>query len=128
MLDHLELSVVDLERATSFYRAALAPLGYELRVDAATRGFGVDDATLDFWLREGEAARPAPHFAFNCPSRERVREAHHAALAGGGVDAGAPQLLPHIHPSYYAAFVLDPDGHKVEFVCHCEARLEQTSS
>jgi catechol 2,3-dioxygenase-like lactoylglutathione lyase family enzyme len=118
MLDHLEITVADLERSATFYSAALAPLGYELRVSAEGRGFGADGRTLDFWLRRGEAARPPPHFAFHCTSRALACRAHEAAVAAGGIDAGSPRLLPHIHPSYFAGFVLDPDGHKVEFVCH----------
>jgi catechol 2,3-dioxygenase-like lactoylglutathione lyase family enzyme len=123
MLDHLELSVPDLPRSRSFYRAALAPLAYELRVDAQSSGFGVDSSSLDFWLRTGDAARPPPHFAFQCASRDIVHAAHVAALAAGGVDNGAPRLMPHIHPNYYAAFVRDPDGHNVEFVCHHAAAV-----
>jgi len=118
MLDHLEITVADLERSAAFYGTALAPLGYGLRVIAEGRGFGVDERTLDFWLRHGEPARPPPHFAFHCASRAFVRRAHEAAVIAGGIDAGSPRLLPHIHPSYFAGFVLDPDGHKVEFVCH----------
>jgi catechol 2,3-dioxygenase-like lactoylglutathione lyase family enzyme len=118
MLDHLEINVADLERSAAFYRAALAPLGYDLRVSAEGRGFGVDARTLDFWLRRDEPARPPPHFAFNCANRALARRAHEAAVGAGGIDAGSPRLLPHIHANYFAGFVLDPDGHKVEFVCH----------
>jgi catechol 2,3-dioxygenase-like lactoylglutathione lyase family enzyme len=63
-------------------------------------------------------AAPPPHVAFNCASRAAVDAGHAAALAAGGRDNGAPKLLPHIHPNYYAAFVRDPDGHNIEFVCH----------
>lgn len=118
MLDHLEINVADLERSARFYRAALAPLGYELHVDSELRGFGASTAALDFWLRRGEQSEPRPHFAFRCNSRALVASAFNAALEANGEDDGAPRLLPHIHASYFAAFVRDPDGHRVEFVCH----------
>ena len=120
MIDHLELTVADLPRSTAFYAGALAPLGYRLRVPAPapSLGFGSAPDRLDFWLRAGAAATPLPHFAFACATRAEVARAHAAAVQAGGQDAGAPALLAHIHPSYFAAFVLDPDGHKVEFVCH----------
>ena len=118
MIDHLELSTNDPARSTAFYRAALAPLGYALHVEGRTNGFGVSPECLDFWVQGGGPATPRPHFAFNCATRALVDLAYPAALAAGGVDNGAPKLLPHIHPHYYSAFVRDPDGHNVEFVCH----------
>jgi catechol 2,3-dioxygenase-like lactoylglutathione lyase family enzyme len=118
MIDHLELLTADVARATAFYRQALAPIGYALHVEGQTNGFGADPKALDFWLRPGTPSAPRPHFAFHCTTRERVDEAHRAALAAGGADNGAPKLLAHIHPTYYAGFVRDPDGHNVEFVCH----------
>ena len=118
MLDHLELTVANLQSSERFYRAALAPLGYELRVTSVSRGFGTDAHALDFWIKVGQAAVPPPHFAFQCRSRALVNAAFDAAVAAGGEDNGKPALLAHIHPSYYAAFVRDPDGHNVEFVCH----------
>lgn len=118
MIDHLELLVSDLRRSTSFFRAALAPLGYALHVEGNPSGFGTSPSALDFWLKEGGPSRPLPHFAFTCESRDQVDAVHAAALAAGGTDNGAPKLLLHIHPSYYAGFVRDPDGHNVELVCH----------
>jgi catechol 2,3-dioxygenase-like lactoylglutathione lyase family enzyme len=118
MIDHLELPVADLRRSVDFFRQALAPLGYTLRVDGNPSGFGQSPSSLDFFLKEGGPASPRPHFAFQCASRALVDDAHRAALAAGGVDSGAPKLLAHIHPSYYAGFVRDPDGHNVELVCH----------
>ena len=117
MIDHLELLTADLARSTAFYRRALAPLGYELRVEGKSNGFGIDSASLDFWVRNGGPSAPPPHFAFACATRALVDRAHQAALDAGGANNGAPTLLPHIHPRYYAGFVHDPDGHNVEFVC-----------
>jgi predicted lactoylglutathione lyase len=68
-------------------------------------------------VRDGGPSSPRPHFAFGCATRELVDQAHRAALEAGGENNGAPALLAHIHPTYYAAFVRDPDGHNVEFVC-----------
>jgi catechol 2,3-dioxygenase-like lactoylglutathione lyase family enzyme len=117
MIDHVELLTADLARSTAFYRRALAPLGYELRVEKQNRGFGTDPARIDFFLRNGGPSAPLPHFAFACATRELVDRAHQAALEAGGADNGAPRVLAQVHPSYYAGFVLDPDGHNVEFVC-----------
>jgi catechol 2,3-dioxygenase-like lactoylglutathione lyase family enzyme len=131
MIDHLELNVSNIERSTAFYRSALAPLGYDLHVPAPAPavGFGSAPARLDFWLRSGDVSTPTPHFAFGCTTRDHVRRAHDAAIRAGGVDDGPPALLAHIHPSYFAGFVRDPDGHKVEFVCHATPTpLAPTSS
>lgn len=121
MIDHIEVLVRDPEESAAFYRQALAPLGYALRVSGPTIGFGSAPDRLDFWLRGGTPAVPSPHFAFACATRATVIAAHRAALAAGGVDNGAPALLTRIHPHYFAGFVRDPDGHNVEFVCHAAA-------
>ncbi|WP_434419805.1 VOC family protein [Nannocystis pusilla] len=117
MLDHLNLNVRDLPRSARFYAAALAPLGavtaYE---DASTAGFGLPGAP-QLWLAPAGEAQPL-HLAFRAKNREEVRRFHAAALAAGARDNGEPGLRPHYHPNYYAAFVLDPDGHNVEVVCH----------
>lgn len=118
MIDHLELFVSDLPRAAAFFREALVPLGYAIHVEGKPLGFGAQRDRLDFWLNEGGPSTPRPHLAFGCATRALVDEAHRAALAAGGTDNGAPRVLAHIHPSYYAAFVRDPDGHNIEFVCH----------
>lgn len=121
MIDHLELRVADLPRARDFYAAALAPLGYALHVQGPSLGFGTDASTLDFWIRHGEPARPAPHFAFHCASRALVDAAHASAVAAGAASRAAPVLMPQVHPHYYAAQLSDPDGHPIEFACHTPA-------
>ena len=118
MIDHVELFVADPAQSVAFFRAALMPLGYNVHVQGESNGLGADSAHLDFWLRDGGPSQPLPHVAFNCARRADVDASHAAALAAGGRDNGAPKLLPHIHPNYYAAFVRDPDGHNIEFVCH----------
>jgi len=117
VIDHLELLVSNLDKSTAFYRDALAPIGYQLHVAGPPTGFGTSIARLDFWLRAGEASTPRPHFAFACATRALVVEAYEAALRAGGTDNGAPALLTRIHPTYFAGFVRDPDGHNVELVC-----------
>jgi catechol 2,3-dioxygenase-like lactoylglutathione lyase family enzyme len=118
MIDHIEVMVSDLDRAAAFYREALAPLGYQHRVSGPPHGFGSGPDKLDFWVRPGGPAEPRPHYAFQCADRATVEAAYRAGLAAGGTDNGAPSLLTRIHPTYFAGFVRDPDGHNVEFVCH----------
>ncbi|MEO8486062.1 MAG: VOC family protein [Betaproteobacteria bacterium] len=119
MFDHVGLTVSNLERSRAFYAAALAPLGITERMRFEnTIGFGRERP--QFWIGEGDAAQPASrtHVAFAAVSRLEVEAFHRAAMDHGGVDHGAPGLRPHYHPDYYGAFVLDPDGHNVEAVCH----------
>lgn len=113
MIDHVELFTADQARSVAFYRSALAPLGYALRVEGASSGFGAEGGGLDFWVRAGGPSTPRPHVAFACTTRALVERAYRAALEAGGADDCAPKLLVHIHPEYYAGFVRDPDGHKI---------------
>ena len=125
MIDHTGLTVSELARSVVFYRAALAPLGYAViaQFPAAVTGasdvagFGVPPKA-DFWVAEGTPNRPPLHVAFRAPSRGVVDAFHAAALSAGGRDNGAPGPRPHYHEHYYGAFVLDPDGHNIEVVCH----------
>jgi catechol 2,3-dioxygenase-like lactoylglutathione lyase family enzyme len=119
MFDHVGLTVSNLERSRVFYAAALAPLGVtELMRFENFIGFGREHP--QFWIAEGDAARPSPrtHVAFAAVTRLEVEAFHRAAMESGGIDNGGPGLRPHYHPDYYGAFVLDPDGHNVEAVCH----------
>jgi len=124
MLDHVSLGVTDLQRSRRFYDAALRPLGLVRTVDFQERGsdygaiagqFGVE-----FTITAESKVSPLSgmHLCFRAPSRASVREFHCAALTAGGQDDGGPGLRPQYHPDYYAAFVLDPDGHRLEAVCH----------
>ncbi len=121
-LDHVSLPVADLARSAAFYDAALAPLGFK-RIKSSPGAIGYGRTHPVFWLlarRAEGAARPGLglHVALGAESREAVDAFHRAALAAGGVDNGAPGLRPEYHPSYYGAFMLDPDGSKIEAVCH----------
>jgi catechol 2,3-dioxygenase-like lactoylglutathione lyase family enzyme len=119
MLDHLSIGVTDLARSRAFYEGALAPLEYKVIFESSgVVGLGAADDT-DFWIT---TERPAPggqiHIAFAAADRSVVDAFHEAALAAGGEDNGGPGVREIYHPDYYGAFVLDPDGHNVEAVCH----------
>jgi catechol 2,3-dioxygenase-like lactoylglutathione lyase family enzyme len=125
MLDHVSLGVSDLERSRRFYDAALRPLGLVRIVDFGGRGsdYGAAPGSLgvEFTITRASSVRTpvaGAHVCFRAPDREAVRLFHAAALAAGGSDDGPPGLRPHYHADYYGAFVLDPDGHRVEAVCH----------
>ena len=123
VIDHIGVGVRDFELSLEFYTRALAPLGFErvAFVDADNRaaGFGVHGRD-DFWIHEG---RPAGrmHVAFDAESREAVDAFHAAAVEAGGRDNGAPGLRPEYSDSYYAAYILDPNGNNIEAVFHGEA-------
>ena len=127
MLDHIGFSVSDLGRSKAFYEQALAPLGIaklmefsaEQTGDSGHVGFGEGDKPY-FWIgdRADNVLKGALHVAFVAADRAAVDLFYKTALAAGGRDNGAPGLRAHYHPGYYGAFVLDPDGHNVEAVCH----------
>jgi len=119
VLDHVVIRVSDLEASRAFYSKALVPLGYEeLLSYPGFIGFGVEGKP-DFWLREGTPGE-AVHVAFGT-DRATVDRFHDAAMAAGGRDNGEPGVREIYHPHYYGAFVLDPDGHNIEAVCHQSA-------
>ena len=116
MIDHISLKVSDYERSKAFYTRALAPLGYTPVMEFGKAcGFGPGKPI--FWVAEGEPTTPI-HLAFGTDDRAVVDAFHAAALEAGGKDNGGPGLRPQYHPSYYGAFVFDPDGHNIEAVCH----------
>ncbi len=117
MIDHMGLLVADLDASVTFYTRALAPLGYELVMRGeGFAGFGVAGKG-EFWIAAGKPTDKM-HVAFRARGRAEVRAYHDAAIAAGGKDNGAPGIRADYHPSYYAAFVHDPDGHNIEAVCH----------
>ena len=125
MLDHVFLTVTDIQRSTKFYEAALAPLGINERFDYDGKngppghpdlnGFGAN-GRMYLWLREGVADSRAAHVGFVANSRKQVEVAYKAAIAAGASDNGAPAARLYYDPRYYAANVLDPDGYSIEFV------------
>jgi len=125
MIDHIGVSVTDLERAVAFYTKALAPLGYvHVMTYEQWVGFGIGGKP-DFWIegkKQPEDRKKQPddrvHVAFRAKGRAEVRAFYDAAIAAGGKDNGPPGVREHYHAIYYGAFVIDPDGHNVEAVCH----------
>jgi catechol 2,3-dioxygenase-like lactoylglutathione lyase family enzyme len=121
MIDHIGVGISEFAKSKAFYRAALAPLGYEVVMEwGQAAGFGVPPKP-EFWIGEGAPNPPPIHVAFRAETRQQVDAFYAAALAAGGRDNGAPGLRPHYHANYYGAFVLDPDGHNIEAVCHAPA-------
>jgi catechol 2,3-dioxygenase-like lactoylglutathione lyase family enzyme len=120
MIDHITLAVRDYEKGKAFFAKALAPLGYEVAMEfGGFGGLGVAGKP-DFWIAGEDAEHKVVpmHVAFRARSRAAVDAFHAAALAAGGRDNGRPGIRADYHPSYYAAFALDADGHNVEAVCH----------
>lgn len=125
MIDHTGIEVSHSEKSRKFYEKALAPLGYKILMEVPKQyteglvvlGMGVPPKP-DFWIAEGVPNEPRLHIAFRADNRQQVDEFYLAALAAGGRDNGAPGLRPEYHENYYGAFVLDPDGHNIEVVCH----------
>ena len=118
MIDHIKLHVADAERSKAFYEHALAPLGHRVIMEPVA-GVVVAFGTKfpEFWITRSDAPTVA-HVAFRADDRGAVDAFHAAALAAGATDHGAPGVRTQYHPSYYGGFVLDPDGHNVEAVCH----------
>ena len=120
MLDHMTLTVRDMARAKAFYTAILAPLGYRVLMEFGDMcGFG--DTKPYFWMKQGDVPTTPQHIAFVARRRADVDAFHAAALAAGARDNGPAGLRPDFHATYYAAFVIDPDGHNIEAVNHREA-------
>lgn len=121
MFDHISIGVRDIKKAKRFYDAVLQPLGYEcLSEGEGSLGYGRDG--VGFWVSTAE--RPVSsdpksglHFCFSAPTRKSVDSFHAAALKSGGRDNGAPGIRADYDPSYYAAFVIDPDGYRIEAYC-----------
>ncbi len=127
MIDHVGFPISDYARSKAFYEKALAPLGYVLikevqqnEHDAKAAGFGTKGKP-DFWIGgEGGLNKPL-HIAIATKDRATVDAFYKAAMAAGAKDNGPPGVRAHYHPNYYGAFVLDPDGHNIEAVCHAPA-------
>ncbi|NWK98131.1 glyoxalase/bleomycin resistance/extradiol dioxygenase family protein [Sphingobium lactosutens] len=128
MIDHVGFAVGDAERSGEFYDQLLGAIGLvRLRTippeengsGGTAHGYGrtADDDAF-FWIGDNERVGEGTHIAFRVANRAMVHAFHAAGLAAGGRDQGGPGLRPHYGPSYYAAFILDPDGLNVEAVCH----------
>jgi catechol 2,3-dioxygenase-like lactoylglutathione lyase family enzyme len=123
VIDHIGVGVRDFDESLEFYSRALAPLGFErvafIDTDNRSAAFGADGRD-DFWIHEG---RPVGrmHVAFDAEHREGVDAFHAAAMAAGGRDNGAPGLRPAYSDTYYAGYILDPNGNNIEAVFHGDA-------
>jgi catechol 2,3-dioxygenase-like lactoylglutathione lyase family enzyme len=121
MINHVSIGVRDVAKTKRFYDAAFKPLGYTcLSASPSSLGYGRD--AVAFWI--GASERPVPahassglHFCFDAPTRKSVDAFHAAALKAGGRDNGKPGLRADYGESYYAAFVVDPDGYRIEAYC-----------
>jgi catechol 2,3-dioxygenase-like lactoylglutathione lyase family enzyme len=120
MIAHVSIGVRDIDRSKSFYDAALAPLGYKcIRAARSLIGYGYGADRISFWVFAAERPVHADeksglHFCFAAPDAAAVDAFHAAALRAGGRDNGPPGLRPMYDPDYYAAFIIDPDGYRIE--------------
>ncbi|WP_374343318.1 VOC family protein [Phenylobacterium sp.] len=128
MLDHIGLTVADYGRSRAFFDAALKPLGVSVMMEVTAEqtgghahcGYGAEMKPF-FWFGTGGPPTAGVHVAFTAKDRATVDAFYAAAMAAGGRDNGPPGIRAHYHPTYYGAFVLDPDGHNVEAVCPAPA-------
>ena len=117
MIGHVSLHVNDFQKSKEFYTKMLAPLGYVMVMEFAewsVAGFG-EPAKPDFWIK-ADGADKSGHVAFTASSKQQVDGFYEAGIAAGGKDNGKPDYRKEYSPGYYAAFVIDPDGHNIEVV------------
>ncbi len=121
MFDHVKFGVSDYAASKAFFLKALEPLGVAI-VSEGPPTYGVElsakGGKSSLCLFQTEEKPAHLHLAFTAGTRRQVDAFHRAALAAGGKDNGAPGLRPQYHANYYAAFVIGPDGHNIEVVCH----------
>lgn len=125
IIDHVEIPVADAQRSRRFYEPALKPLGFSLVISidpvrtphgGARHGFG-SNGYPRLWIHEEHGERLPVHIAFAAGDRAKVDAFYAAAIVNGGTDNGGPGVRERYHPTYYAAYVLDPDGNNIEAVC-----------
>ena len=121
MFDHVKFGVSDYAASKAFFLKALEPLGVAVAAEGPST-YGVElcppDGRSSLVLYQTDEKPAHLHLAFAAENRQQVEAFYRAALGAGGRDNGAPGLRPHYHPNYYAAFVIGPDGHNIEMVCH----------
>ena len=121
MFDHVKFGVSDYATSKAFFLKALEPLGVAVVAEGEpTYGveLGQPEGKVSLCLYQTAEKTAQLHLAFVAANREQVEAFHRAALEAGGIDNGPPGLRPHYHADYYAAFVIGPDGHNIEVVCH----------
>ncbi|MDH5692711.1 MAG: VOC family protein [Gammaproteobacteria bacterium] len=118
MIDHIGLAVSNYQTSKEFYLKTLSPLGIQLMMEVqGWAGFG-KEGKADFWFGEHSKAQSPMHIAFLADNRAEVDAFYEAGMASGAKDNGKPGLREEYHPHYYGAFLIDPDGHNIEAVCH----------
>lgn len=118
VFDHIGFNVTDFPKTKEFLLKALQPLGIGITSEGEGWAMVGRPGEGNFWFGSF-GVNPGPiHIAFAATNREQVRQFYAAALSAGGKDNGAPGLRPQYHPNYYGAFVIGPDGHNIEAVCH----------
>ena len=122
MLDHVTIGVSNLEQSKAFYDETLKSIGIERLYAEGDSfvGYGANNKAF-FWIGSKTSGVVGVHIAFTVDTRAAVDRFYASGLSAGGHDNGSPGLRPHYHASYYGAFVLDPDGHNIEAVCHSPA-------
>ncbi len=122
MLDHIIITVSDLERSVAFYSTALKPLNISLSMDFRgqdghpdLKGFG-DGNTIFFWLKEGKCDANGVHIGFVAENHAAVNAFHTSAIAAGAKTIHAPRIFPEYYPGYFATWITDPDGYEIELV------------
>jgi catechol 2,3-dioxygenase-like lactoylglutathione lyase family enzyme len=118
MFDHVVFGVSDYAASKAFFLKALEPLGIAVVMEGPLGLELSADGKSSLCIRRAEERPAHLHLAFTAANRKQVDDFHRAALEAGGKDHGAPGLRPHYHANYYAAFVIGPDGHNIEVVCH----------
>lgn len=118
IIDHIGFAITNKAKSDAFYAQALAPLGIDRIAEVeGWVGYG-KNSKPEFWFGEHDTPHPPMHIAFGADTRAEVDAFYAAAMAAGGTDNGAPGIRTIYHPNYYGAFVIDPDGHNIEAVCH----------
>lgn len=117
-LDHIGFNVSDFSKAKEFFVRALQPLGVGIVMEGEGWAMIGKNGKPQFWFGSFGTIPGPIHVAFAAENREQVRQFHKAALAAGGRDNGGPGIRAQYHPDYYGAFVIGPDGHNIEAVCH----------
>jgi catechol 2,3-dioxygenase-like lactoylglutathione lyase family enzyme len=119
MLDHVTIGVSNIGHSKRFYDQALRPLGVTRLYAEGEQfaGYGISPKAF-FWIGRRDTPQTGAHIAFAAPDRATVDRFYQEAIAAGGKDNGQPGIRPSYHANYYGAFVLDPDGHNIEAVCH----------
>ena len=116
MIEHVSLRTTQPAKSKAFYEKVLAPLGYRVKQQFPPDAFGfMAEGHTSFWVTKGKIGTPL-HLAFRAKSRKAVDQFYRAAIEGGAKDNGAPGLRSDLSPTYYAAFVIDRDGHNIEAV------------